>query len=98
MEVDHEIISTAILLLPLIKKGCQLKAKVCAHILVNPLVKLSQEKSVVKCTDDIDHPDMTIAVDWDVKHQTKPKKCTVCWDKIIFKERNTIFFLKSSDS
>ena len=33
--------------------------------LVNCLVKLAQEKSVVRWTD---HPDMTIAVDWDVKN------------------------------
>ena len=34
-------------------------------VLVNGLVKVDQEKSVVRWTD------MTIAVDWDVKHQTK---------------------------
>ena len=38
------------------------------EVLVNRLVKLALEKSVVRRTD---HPDMTIAVDWDVKHQTK---------------------------
>ena len=32
------------------------------------LVKLDQEKSVFGFTD---RPDKTIAVDWDVKHQTK---------------------------
>ena len=37
-------------------------------VLVNCLVKLAQEKSVVRLTD---HPYLTIAVDWDVKHQTK---------------------------
>ena len=31
------------------------------------LVKFAQEKSVVRWTD---CPDMTIAVDWDAKHQT----------------------------
>ena len=35
-------------------------------VLVNYIVKLAWEKSVVKLTD---RPDMTIAVDWDVKHQ-----------------------------
>ena len=39
--------------------------------MVNSLVKLAQEKSMVRL---INHPDMTIAVDWDVKNQTKPKK------------------------
>ena len=32
------------------------------------LVELAQEKSVVRFTD---CPDMTIAADWDIKHQTK---------------------------
>ena len=40
------------------------------EVLVNRLVKLAQEKSVVRW---IDHPNMTIAVDWDIKHQTKTK-------------------------
>ena len=35
------------------------------EVLVNCLVKLAQEKSVVRWTD---RPDMTIAVDWDVKN------------------------------
>ena len=33
-------------------------------------VKLAQEKSVARQTD---HPDMAIAVDWDIKHETKQK-------------------------
>ena len=37
-------------------------------VLVNCLVKLAQEKSVVRRTDCLD---MTIAVDWDVKPQSK---------------------------
>ena len=43
------------------------------EVVVNCLVKLAQEKSVVRCTD---NPDMTIAVDWDVKQtkRTKNKK------------------------
>ena len=41
VEIDHEIISTVILLHPLIQKWCcQLQAKVC----VQSLVKLAQEK------------------------------------------------------
>ena len=47
------------------------KGKYVHLVLVNCLVKLAQEKSVVRWTD---HPNMTIAVDWDVKHQTKTKK------------------------
>ena len=39
-------------------------------VLVNRLVKLAQEKSVVRQTKP---PNMTIAVDWEVKHQTKQK-------------------------
>ena len=35
------------------------------------LIKLAQEKYVVSITD---RPDMTLAVDWDVKHQTKQTK------------------------
>ena len=38
------------------------------EVLVNRLVKLAQEKSVVRWTD---RPDMTIAVDWDIKQQNK---------------------------
>ena len=40
------------------------------EVLVNCLVKHVQETSVVRRTD---HPDMTIAVDWDIKHKHKPK-------------------------
>ena len=35
------------------------------EVLVNCLVKLAQQQSVVRLTD---CPDMTIAIDWDVKH------------------------------
>ena len=44
------------------------KRKYVHEVLVYFLVKLAQEKNVVKGTD---HPDMTIAVDRDVKKQTK---------------------------
>ena len=47
VEIDHEIISTVILLpsADLFKKGCcQLQAKVCHKLLVNPLLKPAQEK------------------------------------------------------
>ena len=51
VEIDHEIISTVILLPsaePFMKGCCQLQAKVCARLLVNCLFKLAQEKSVVR--------------------------------------------------
>ena len=47
VEIDHEIISTVILLpsADLFKKGCcQLQAKVCAQLLVDHLFKPAQEK------------------------------------------------------
>ena len=44
--------------------------------MVNCLVKLAQEKSVARCTD---HPDMTIAVDWNVQYQTKQAKNDMKW-------------------
>ena len=51
VEIDHEIIST-IILLPsaesFMKGCCQLQAKVCARLLVNCLFKLAQEKRVVR--------------------------------------------------
>ena len=46
-EIDHEMISTVILLpsADSFKKGCcQLQAKVCARLLVNRLFKPAQEK------------------------------------------------------
>ena len=63
VEIDHEIISTVILLPSaesFMKGCCQLQAKVCARLLVNCLFKLAHEKSVVRWTD---RPAMTIAVD-----------------------------------
>ena len=51
VEIDHEIISTVILLPSaesFMKGFCQLQAKVCARLLVNCLFKLAQEKSVVR--------------------------------------------------
>ena len=47
VEIDHEIISTVILLPSaesFMKGCCQLQAKVCARLLVNCLFKLAQEK------------------------------------------------------
>ena len=63
VEIDHEIISTVILLpsADSFKKGCcQLQAKVCARITGYPLVQACPGKSVVRRTD---RPAMTIAVD-----------------------------------
>ena len=51
VEIDHEIISTVILLpsADLFKKGCcQLQAKVCARITGKPLAQACPGKSVVK--------------------------------------------------
>ena len=51
LEIDHEIISTVILLpsSDLFKKGCcQLQAKVCAQITGYPLAQACPGKSVVK--------------------------------------------------
>ena len=43
-------------------------------VLVNPLVKLAEGKKVVRLTDRLD---MAIAVDWDIKPQTKQNKINV---------------------
>ena len=72
VEIDLEIISTAVLLSTDSRRVVIYKRKYKHEILGNRLVKLAQEKSVVRLTD---HPNMTIAVDCDVKHQTKPKPC-----------------------
>ena len=51
VEIDHEIISTVVLLPSaesFMKGCCQLQAKLCARLLVNCLFKLAQEKSVVR--------------------------------------------------
>ena len=63
VEIDHEIISTVILLLPLIysrRVVVSYKRKYVHKLLVNRLLKPAQEKSVVKWTD---RPAMTISVD-----------------------------------
>ena len=69
MKIDHEIFSTVILLLPLIQeKVVSVKGKYEHEVLVYRLSQACPEKSVVRLTD---HLGMTIAVDWDVKLQTK---------------------------
>ena len=67
VEINHEIISMAILLSYTDSKRVVVshKHKFVRKVLVNCLVKVVQEKSVVRRTD---HCDMTITVDWDVKH------------------------------
>ena len=71
-EIDYAIISTVILLLSADSRRVVVsyKPKYVHRVLVNRLVRLAQDKTVFKCTD---RPDMTLAVDWDVKHQTNPK-------------------------
>ena len=69
-ETGHEIITKAIFL-PFADSRrvvVSYMRKFVHEVLVNCLVKVTQEKSVVRWTD---HPVMTIAVDWDVKSQTK---------------------------
>ena len=70
MDIDHEIISTVILLPSAESRRVHVsyKKKYVHKVLINRFVKLAQEKSVVRWTD---RPNMTIAVDWDIKHQTK---------------------------
>ena len=63
-----------ILLLSLIQAGCQLQAKVCAQSTGKPLSLSLPRKNVVRSTDCLD---MTIAVDWDIKPQTKQQKNTL---------------------
>ena len=69
-EIDHEIIFTAILLPSADSRRVVVsyKRKFVHEVLVNRLVKIAHEKSVVRWTD---QPNKTIAVDWEVKHQTK---------------------------
>ena len=94
VEIDHEIISTVILLpsADSFKKGCcQLQAKACARITGYPLVQVCPGKSVVRWTD---RPAMTIAVDLGRKapiqtnKQNKlPKFLQLLWDN----QNNCIF-------
>ena len=75
MEIEHEIISRAILL-PFSdsrRAVVSYKQKYVHEVLVNHLVKFIQKKKVW-LGDLIGSQDMAIAVDWDVKHQTKQKQ------------------------
>ena len=85
VEIDHEIISTVILLSSAdsFKKGCcQLQAKVCAQITGEPLVQACPGKSVVRLTD---RPAMTIAVDLGRK-ATKPTNQKTCLNRPLKKK------------
>ena len=65
MELDHEIISRCILLLPLIKEGLlsvSYKQKYVHEVLFYCLVKQAHEKVLLD--------ELTVAVDWDLKSQT----------------------------
>ena len=68
VEIDHEIISTAILFPSTDSRRVfvSYKQKYVHKVMVNCLVKLTQKKVWLG-----DLTNMTIAVDWDVKHQTK---------------------------
>ena len=74
MEIVHEIISMVILHFLLIQEGLlsvTYKQKFVHKVLVISLVKLAQEKSVVRRTV---HLNMTIAVEYDIKPQPN-KQC-----------------------
>ena len=74
--IDREIISTPILLPYSDSRRVVVsyKQKHVHKVLVNCLVKLAQEKSMVRRTD---RPAMTIAVDCDVKNQIKQTNAEV---------------------
>ena len=82
VEIDHEIIST-IILLPsaesFMKGCCQLQAKVYARLLVNCLFKLAQEKSVVRRTD---RPAMTIDLGRKATKQTNKQNRGEIWQEV----------------
>ena len=68
VKIDHEILFMAILPSADSRRVVSYKRKYVRKVLNNCLVKLAQEISVFRWTD---RPDMTIAVDWDIKNQTK---------------------------
>ena len=73
MEIDREILSAIILLLPLIHEGLQsvTSKSMCTDYGLTSWVKHAQEK----CFRLTDHIDVTaIAVDWDVISKTKQTK------------------------
>ena len=72
LEIGHEIISTAILSLPLIQVGAVVSywRKDVHLVLVNHLGSLPRN-SLIRLTDRLD---MAIVVDWNVKPRTKQKQ------------------------
>ena len=96
VEIDHEIISTVILLpsAESCKKGCcQLQAKVCARSTGKLLVHACPGKSVVRWTD---RPAMTIAVDLGRKatKQTKTNTSQVELHTVSFIHGLSIYEIK----
>ena len=88
MEIDHEIISTVILLSPADSRRVVVNTSVsmCTkYWLLFCQAKLRKNVSLGEVTD---HPDMTIAVDWNVKNQTKPKTKTTLTTKFICTKRD----------
>ena len=73
MEIYHEIVSTVIFLLPLIREGLLsvTSEPMCTDYWLTAWSKLAQEKGVFRLTD---YLDMTIAVYLDGRSQTKQKK------------------------
>ena len=76
VEIDHEIICTVFLLPYTDSRRVVVSYK--RKYEVNHFVKLAQEKSVVRGTD---CPNMNIAVDWDIKIQTKPNLGYLLFEK-----------------
>ena len=70
LEIDHEIFSMVILLLLFQERLMSVTSEsMCAkYCMVKPPSQACPEKSVIRLND---HLYMTIAVDWDVKPQTK---------------------------
>ena len=94
VEIDHEMISTIILLpsADSFKKGCcQLQAKVCAQTTGQPLVQACPGKSVVRWTD---RPAMTIAVDFGRKATKQTNKHTPSTPCVGSKVKALFFFWK----
>ena len=73
MENDREIDFMVILFLLLIQEGLLsvTSESTCTEYWITAWSKLALEKRVVRLTDRLD---MTIAVDWDIKQQTKQRK------------------------
>ena len=95
VEIDHEIISTVVLLPSADSRRVvdSYKRKYVHEVLVNCLVKLAQVKSVARLTD---HPDMTKAVDRNLKNQNKPSYLAM-WVQGGRSLQEALFFTSSID-